>query len=81
MEERPKPPVKWYLTPAAVLAWMLIAGPFAIPLIWISPVFKTWQKAVITILLVAFTVWFIGISADIYQKLLVQKQALRDSMR
>ena len=73
--------VKWYLKPLAVIIAILIVGPFALPLVWMSPVFKRWQKAIITILLILVTIWLVQVSAAIYRTLLSQMQSLRDTLK
>jgi hypothetical protein len=60
-------PIKWYLKPAAIVVAILAVGPFAIPLVWVSPAFKKWQKTVITVLLILLTIWLVGFSADAYK--------------
>lgn len=76
-----KSQVRWYLTPAAILAAVLIAGPFAIPLVWMSPAFKKRQKALITALLILLTIWLVKVSADLYGSLFRQLQQLQEMMR
>ena len=71
-----KPAVKWYLKPVTILVWILVLGPFAIPLVIASPAFKTWQKIAISIALIMLTVWLMKATIDIYQGLLSKLQSL-----
>lgn len=72
--------MKWYLKPVAIVVAILAAGPFAIPLVWMSPAFKKWQKVVITIALILLTVWLVKISAEAYKILMKEMKALQDAM-
>lgn len=76
-----KVPVKWYLRPLAILLAVLLAGPFAIPLIWISPAFKRWQRVVITVLIVLLTLWMIKSIADLMIILSKEWQNLQAALK
>jgi membrane protein implicated in regulation of membrane protease activity len=60
---------KWFLRPVMIFVSILVIGPFAIPLVWLSPAFKTWQKAAITAILLLLSVWFLKAGAGIYANL------------
>lgn len=70
--------VKWYLKPLVVFILILAAGPFALPLVWMSPSFKRWHKAVITVLVLALTVWLIKSSVELFQILLKELKSLSE---
>ena len=70
--------VKWYLKPLAVFIAILAAGPFALPLVWMSPSFKRWHKIVITAALVVLTVWLIKSSVELFRILLKELKSLSD---
>ena len=69
--------VKWYLSPAAILIAIIAIGPFAIPMVWISPALKRWQKMLLTIIVVLFTLWVVKSSIDLYRILLREMQNLQ----
>lgn len=73
--------IKWYLKPVAIIVAILAVGPFAIPVIWISPAFKRWQKIVITILLLLLTLWLVRTSAGMVESFKQRMQELQDTMR
>lgn len=81
MTEDPKAQVKWYLKPVAVIVAILVAGPFAIPLIWLSPAFNKWWKIILTVAVIAVTVWTINLAAGIFQQMLKDLQQLQDVMK
>jgi membrane protein implicated in regulation of membrane protease activity len=81
MENVDKTVVKWYLRPVAILLAILAVGPFAIPLVWLSPALKAWLKIVITIAIVLLTIWMINASASLYSTLSGQVEDLRKAMR
>ncbi len=78
-EEKPK--IKWYLKPVAVVIAILIAGPFAIPLVWISPAFKGGQKIAITIVLVLLTIWMFNAAVQLCRILTAEMKDLQNTLR
>lgn len=75
-----KAPVKWYLKPVSIIIAILLAGPFALPLVWISPALRLWHKIAITILAILLTVWLITASAAIYESLVKELRELQAVM-
>ncbi len=71
--------MKWYLKPASVILALLIAGPLAIPLVWMSPAFKKRHKAFITALVILITVWLIKTSVVLYETALRQLGELQST--
>lgn len=65
-------PIKWYYRPVMVIVAILALGPFALPLVWMSPALKKWHKIVLFALTLALTAWLVKAMADIYQ--VVSKQ-------
>jgi len=55
--------IKWYLKPVSVIIALLCVGPLALPLVWITPAWKRWQKAVIILATLIFT--FLGVQASV----------------
>ncbi len=72
--------VKWYLRTPMVLITILGFGPFAVPLIWMSPALKKWQKMALTAATVLFTLWMIRSSIDLYRILLKEMQGLQAAL-
>ena len=75
-EKSKGPKIKWYLRPVPVIIAILCAGPFALPLLWISPSFKKIHKVAITALVIIFTVWLVKCSVDLYNILLNELKEL-----
>ena len=72
--------IKWYYRPLALLIAFLVAGPFVIPLVCLSPALKRWQKIAITIVVIVLTAWLLKSAIDIYKILLKDIQELQASM-
>jgi dolichyl-phosphate-mannose--protein O-mannosyl transferase len=76
LDKAPAAETKWYYkTPAIVLA-LLILGPFALPLVWRHPTYKTATKIIVSIIVIAATAFFVYLSAYIYNQLMSQVNAL-----
>lgn len=74
-----KKAMKWYLRPASIVIAILVVGPFALPLVWMSPAFNKWAKVLITAGLIILTIWAIKASADLIQLIFKQMQELQAS--
>jgi hypothetical protein len=56
----PPAPLKWYYRPVWVLVLLfLVLGPLALPYLWRSPSFSRRLKIVLTVLVIAYTGFFI----------------------
>ena len=73
--------IKWYLKPVAIVVAILIAGPFAIPMVWVTPAFKKWHKIVITILLILLTIWMIQGVVAAYKLILANMRQLSETFK
>ena len=69
--------MKWIYKPVSIVIAILVIGPFALPLVWMSPALKRWHKAAITVLLLAVTMWLVTASAKIYSEFLKELNELR----
>ena len=69
---------KWYHRPLVLLIAILAAGPFALPLVWTAPYLKRWHKAVVTLLLLALTVWLVKSGVELYWILLKELKSLSE---
>lgn len=72
--------IKWYHKTPIVLIAILGFGPFAIPLIWMSPSLKKQQKTLLTVLTALFTLWMVKCSVDLYRVLLKEMQDLQAAL-
>lgn len=69
IDKTPKPKTKWYHTNTGVIFALLAIGPFALPLVWINPEYKTHIKILLTILILGGSLWFYFATKDIYELL------------
>jgi hypothetical protein len=69
--------MKWYYKPVWIIVAILAAGPFALPLVWLSPALKKWVKILLTIITLAITVWLVKATVNIYQALLKEVSMLQ----
>ena len=69
--------IRWYFTPITIIIAILVVGPFALPLVWKSPALARWQKIVITLILIAVTVWLVKVTVDVFRALAAQMETLK----
>lgn len=74
-DEKGLPKAKWYFSNYWVIIAILCAGPFALPLVWFNPRYKTITKWIITILVIVITVWGTMKSIELFRSL---SQQLKD---
>ena len=73
---RPKPKTKWYYSTSAIVIGLVVIGPFALPLVWKSPKYKVITKVIITIVVIAVTIWLCYLVGHMYQRLIKEVNAL-----
>ena len=78
---QPDKKIPWFLTLPVVVIAILCAGPLALPLIWISPALKHWHKWLITVIMAVLTIWLFKASAELFNFLFKEMQALQDVTR
>ncbi len=71
-----QPKIKWYFSTSMVVIALLSLGPFALPLVWFHPRYKTTTKAVVSFIVIALTVWLYFIMKEMYLQVLEQAKAL-----
>ena len=69
---KPKPKTKWYYSTSAIVIGLLCLGPFALPLVWSSPKYKMMTKIIVTIVVIAVTIWLYQLVGQLYQRLIKQ---------
>ncbi len=62
LEKKPEPPkMPWYYKNASIVTAFLVAGPLALPLVWLHPRLDRTKKIIITVIAVVatyfLTVW------------------------
>jgi predicted nucleic acid-binding Zn ribbon protein len=73
---KPKQKTRWYYSTSAIVIALITIGPFALPLVWKNPKYNITTKAVITIVLIAVTIWLCYLMGSMYQKLIEQVTSL-----
>ena len=68
----PKPKTKWYYSTSTVVIGLLCLGPLALPLVWVNPKYQVITKIIITIVVIAATIWFCWLVGQMYQHLIKQ---------
>jgi len=71
-----QPKTKWYFSTAIVVVALLSVGPFALPLVWFHPRYKTTTKVVVSFIVIALTIWLYFIMKDMYLRFLEQAKEL-----
>ncbi len=73
---RGKPKTKWYYSTSVIVIGLLVVGPFALPLVWKNPKYEVITKVIITIVVIAVTIWLCYFVGHMYQRLIEQIDAL-----
>ena len=60
---------EWYQKPSAVIGAVVIAGPLALPLVWMSKSLAQPVKIALTVALIIYAVVLVKVSADFYHAL------------
>lgn len=81
MSEADKKTVKWYYKPVWVVVAILVAGPFALPLIWFSPALQKWLKVLLTIATLLLTALLLKATVDIYHILTKEMAELQSALQ
>jgi hypothetical protein len=79
MEEGKK--VKWYYSVWSVILALLCFGPFALPLLFLSPKFKLASKVLISLLVIGSTIWLVMMTRETYRLLMKDIEGLRQIAR
>ena len=48
---------KWYFSTSTFVIALLCFGPFALPLMWFNPRYKLITKIIVSVLVIAVTIW------------------------
>jgi hypothetical protein len=73
---KPKPQTKWYHSTSAIVVGLLGLGPLALPLVWAHPKYKLITKIIITIVVIAVTIWLCQLMGQMYQGIIKQVNEL-----
>ncbi|MCH8216186.1 MAG: zinc ribbon domain-containing protein [Planctomycetes bacterium] len=70
------PTKKWYHSNGSLVTSLLMVGPFALPLLWINPRYKLTTKIVVSIVVLAVTLYCAKVMVSTYQRVSEQLQML-----
>ena len=71
-----KSKTKWYFSTSTVVIALLCLGPLALPLVWFNPHYRIVTKLIVTIVVIAVTIWEFYLTAHVYTRLIEQLKAL-----
>lgn len=76
--DRPRQPSKteWYFSNTSVVLALLCVGPFALPLVWIHPLYKIVTKIIVTVAVIGLTVWTYFLTRDLLRIVMGQLEML-----
>ncbi len=67
---------KWYQTTSFILISLFVAGPFALPIVWINTRYSVLTRIIITVIVIIITIWSYHILNQSYKDLIKQLNAL-----
>ena len=70
------PKTKWYFSTTVVVIAILSVGPFALPLVWLHPLYKRVTKIILTPIIIGLSIWSYFITRDLYLNLMHQIKVL-----
>ena len=76
LDDSYKPKTKWYQSTATIVIGLIVAGPFALPLVWRNPKYSVITKVIITVAVIAVTVWICYLVGQMYESLFQQLEGL-----
>jgi len=72
----PKTPLKWYYSTSLIILLLLSIGPFALPLVWYHPHYSKTSKIIITLFVIAITIYATMVTQSLYRDLVRQMKIL-----
>ena len=67
---------KWFFSTNVIVLALLIAGPFALPLVWLNPRYKNITKIIVTFLVLVITIFCYIYIKNLYSNLNEQIRSL-----
>ncbi len=72
LESHKRAGTKWYHTTSAVVIALLCFGPLALPLVWFHPRYSPVMKIILTIAVIAVTVFASYLTVSVYSRFIEQ---------
>ncbi len=76
LDKAGKPKTKWYFATSTTVIAILCVGPFALPLIWFNRRYNTITKIVVSIIVIAVSIWLYFVMKAQYLELTEQMKQL-----
>ncbi|MHC4076064.1 MAG: zinc ribbon domain-containing protein [Planctomycetota bacterium] len=76
LEKSGRPTAKWYHSTSAVVIALLCLGPFGLSVVWLNPRYRIVTKLVVTIVVIAVTIWAFYLISNMYSQLTEQLKEL-----
>ena len=76
LDESHRSKSKWYFSTSVIIIGLISVGPFALPLVWLHPRYHIVTKVILTVIVIAFTIWLYSLTRDTYTTLMQQLKAL-----
>ena len=67
---------KWYFSTSAIVIALLCLGPLALPLVWLNHRYRIATKIVVTVIVIALSIFFCYLTMNIYLRLTEQIESL-----
>ena len=67
---------KWYFSTSVIVIALISVGPFALPLVWLHPLYSRVTKIILTIAISGFSIWLYIITKDLFVTLMQQIKIL-----
>lgn len=67
---------KWYFSTSAVVIALLCLGPLALPFVWVNPRYKIITKLVVTVFVIALSIYLFHLTTGMYDRLMEQIKQL-----
>lgn len=72
----PKAKTKWYQSTYTIIIALLCVGPFALPLVWFHPQYKSSVKIIVTVAVITLTLLLVWLSNLMISRLMSQMESL-----
>ena len=67
---------QWYFKTSTVVLGLLVAGPLALPIVWMNPRYKIVTRVLITVAVLVVTILLVYLTAALYRNLIDQVKTL-----
>ena len=76
LSQPPQQQKKWYYSSTAWVVAFLFVGPLAIPIVWVNPKYSLTKKVVVSVVMIAVTIFLVYAMTGLYSNLMNQVREL-----